>query len=256
MLKKFLGSLFLFMLIPTLCFGGIALNGDADLITCGNVNTPDTEVTVAVWVNLTTLDRGSYFTKSYGPHSPYFSYGIWANKSRTPAWVVGVTGFNSVGAGYALTDGNWFLLVGRYSSGVDQNIRIYDTDGVLQADASAGTAPTGSIQYSAEGLLLGAERGGSGNYLGFGASDAGVWSSYLTDAEVDIIAKSKVKGIFLQISPSTLAAYYRFDEFADGTALNTDADGYKDLSGNGFNCQGIDGDGDSLNTSEKVLTYP
>ena len=40
------------------------------------------------------------------------------------------------------------------------------------------------------------------------------------------------------------------------TALNTDVDGYKDLSGNGNNGQGVDANGNSTNIAEEVLSYP
>ena len=78
----------------------------------------------------------------------------------------------------------------------------------------------------------------------------------MSQLEIDLLAKSKVKGIPLQIQPSSLKLYLPLDDFADNTALDTTVDGYVDRSGNGNHGQGVDADGDSTNTAESVLSYP
>ena len=59
-----------------------------------------------------------------------------------------------------------------------------------------------------------------------------IWRAVLTPTEIALLAKSRVKGIPLQIQPSNLKAYWPLDEFADG-ATASGAGSIKDLSGNG-----------------------
>lgn len=255
-MKRFLSSLLLFLLIPTLCFGGVNCDGVDDYIYCGNINSPTTQLTLVVWTNHISSERGGYISKGYGSGSPYISYGIWDQDGNTPKFVVGVTGFNEISSSYNLDNGSDYVLIGRYSSGVAQNIRIYDSSGTLVVDVDAETAPTGSIQMSSEQVVFCRERASSDNYSNIRVFDSAIWDSYLTDNECDILAKSKSKRLPLQIQPSNLLAYWTFNDEPDGTSA--DGDTFLDLSGNGNTCTGSDGANNTGLTAvaETVLTYP
>ena len=69
---------------------------------------------------------------------------------------------------------------------------------------------------------------------------------------------SGVKGVPLQINDGdvNLRGYWPLDDHTSGTALNTATDGYADLSGNKFHGTGVDGDGNSFNIGEEILSYP
>ncbi len=92
-----------------------------------------------------------------------------------------------------------------------------------------------------------------GGYLTL--SEVSIFSAALTAGKIKMLALSGVKRTPLQMP--NLWAYYPLDDFADGTALNTNANAYKDISGNERHLSScIDANSNGFNLAEQVLSYP
>ena len=78
----------------------------------------------------------------------------------------------------------------------------------------------------------------------------------LTQAQMELIANSKIKGMVYQVCGSNLKWYLQLDDESDGTS--GDGDTFVDRSGNGNNGTGDDGANNTGLTckGEEVLSYP
>jgi len=87
-------------------------------------------------------------------------------------------------------------------------------------------------------------------------NEVALWSAVLSATEITILAKSKVKGIPLQIQPANLVMYLPLDDEADGTSA--DGDTFVDRSGSGYEGTGVDGGNNTGLTAraEEYLSYP
>ena len=63
-----------------------------------------------------------------------------------------------------------------------------------------------------------------------------------------------MKGLPLQIAPSSLIFYMPLDDVAHGVGINTAS--FSDRSGNKHDGTGVDADGDSKAYGEEILSYP
>lgn len=88
-------------------------------------------------------------------------------------------------------------------------------------------------------------------------TECAMWSSALSAEEVAHLASSRVKQIPLQVSPSTLLAYYPLDEVSTGAS--GDAVTFKNLQGNtSRDGTGVDGANNTglTGAGEAILSYP
>jgi hypothetical protein len=83
-------------------------------------------------------------------------------------------------------------------------------------------------------------------------SDVAVWTSVLSAADIQQLFRGKLHYMPLQISPSTLKAYWPLDDFADGVTL-TGTDTVKDRSPSAFNGSQTNS---PVSKAAQIVSYP
>ncbi len=257
MKKLFTFCLMLLLLSP--CWAGVDLTGaENDGVNFGNSEFSLTQsITVSCWVKYDTLTQNAHaniFAKRTGGAQPFISYQLKATDGSADDslnFSVGLNLIRSSGNFDVGTTTEWVHILGTWSDGNPVRLWVNNINQVSSINYS------GTIQFNASfDNIIGyddqdANRGFNGK-----VSEAAIWDVVISDNEIALLANSKVKGIPLQIQPANLQFYAPLDDFVDGTNLNTDANGYKDRSGNGNDGQGVDADTDSLNIAEQILSYP
>ena len=250
-------SLILVLAVPS--YGGIYLQNDSNTddyieLTENSSTRVTTNFSACVWFN-----RNTTWNSSSSPDEYLLDNGrtdtssgnwvvFWASSDSGKLRLPGSYGGNIQTTTNSWTAGEWYQVCFTYAS--RSSVKAY-VNGVLETSGS-----TDSISGYDNSFRLGADC--SGNDLGFEGkqSEFVFWNIVLSDDEIAQLYSSRIKRIPLQIKPNNIIMYLPLDDFADGTPLNTDVDGYKDLSGNGNHGQGVDADGDSYNVAETVLSYP
>lgn len=246
----------LLLLISAPCCAAVDLNGDADSINIGSGTSIDQlgPVTIYAVVNLDTIDSTAryIFGSSDASNNPRIALFVESSNTVRLA-VLGSNSLDRVGAGGSMPTGTTTTVICTWDgSGTATNSHIYvngseityatSGDGSGFNDDSGGNKTIGNRNDLARPL--------NGKIYVFA-----LWNSVLSSTSISMLSNSGDIRLPLQIEPANLVAYYPLDDFSGGTALSTAAGGYKDLSGNGNNGQGVDANGNSLNVSEDVLSY-
>ena len=157
------------------------------------------------------------------------------------------TGFN---------DGNWHNIVLTYDGPNDVG-QIF-VDGVSQTIVYQLQTTGTSFNNWPHGMYIGAfnNNGSSLNVSGGIITEVAIWDTLLVQADVDLLASSRVKRMPLQVQPTNLIGYWPIDDEEDGTSA--DGDTFLDLSGNGNDGTGDDGANNTGLTAkaEEILSYP
>lgn len=265
MLKSFLSGLcaLLLLISPANNWASVDFDGIDDALNCGSGSSIDQLITptVSAWIyysddgadasqviyNKSTFLRIFYISDNDGAlnNALVFQFQF---TSTTAVKYVSVTN--------AISANTWTHILATYdhTRGNDQRVDLFingvettysttdEGSGTLDQDDSAGTANIGSRSTSTvfDGQI----------------DEVAIWSVVLTADEITKLAKSKVKGMPLQIRPASLAAYWSLDEQSDGTS--GDADSFFDKTANANTCTGNNG-ADNLGLTakaEEVLSYP
>lgn len=151
-------------------------------------------------------------------------------------------------------DNTWFHACYTYDGTLnDTGIHIY----INASELTYATSNSGTVAVATDAALnayIGNREGNDRTFNGY-ISEFAIWTSVLTVEEISLLANSKVKGMPLQVSSSTLVAYYPMDEMPGETSA--DGDTFVDRK-NGYNATGNDGANNTGLTmkSEEVLSYP
>ncbi|GEM_PF-2160349 len=155
----------------------------------------------------------------------------------------------------AITYNAWNQIVVTWDgSATASNSHIY----VNGTEASYNTTQNATVTRdtdAADNLYIGAESGGVNDFDGK-MTELAFWNVVLSAAQIEQLAKSRVKHMPLQVSPANLKAYWPLDEASDGASGNGTT--FKDLSGNANSGTGDDGANNTglTGAGEIVLTYP
>lgn len=249
-MKLLINILLIFGLLCGNVWGGVDLSGDNDKIVISD--SADFDIATAVTISM-------WFKSDAAPgDADRVFYTLEAAVENKSAYIVtNGAGFNVVAyfhdgigpitSSTVLDIGTWYNLIVWYD-GTDFKIYIDGVQDATQAE-TANVADGSSDIYVAGSLADGYPFNGK-------VTDFAWWDVALTASERALLASSRVKRMPLQIQPSNLVVYLPLDDYSDTSNLNTDADGYKDLSGNANHGQGVDANSNSYNISETLLSYP
>ena len=264
----------IFILLITYCFlcAGVLLDGVDDYLVVTATGVSDFEpikkLSVAMWVKRTGAceDDADLFHKSInnGTATPYNSWVLQCNGASDIDYIVYITcaGTRRHTATVTLLPiaDVWVHLVVTFDrDGGDQPIITIYKDGVSVLNETL--VVTGNITYetdAGEGHLYFGAEGTEGTHSGaFHYAEIAYWKDIvLTAPEVEILAKSKIKYMPLQIQKANLKLYLPLHDLKDGISAN--AGTFSDMSGNGHNATGDDGAKNTGCTAkgEEILTYP
>jgi len=145
-------------------------------------------------------------------------------------------------------DGAWHLIVWGLD---DSELAFLSVDGGAK---QTGDACSGDITPTTEFFIGG--RTSAGGYGG-DVTEVAIWDAALTNAEIALLYNAKVKGMPLQIQPSSLWGYWPLDDEEDGSSADGDTFINRVTPGTADGT-GIDGGNNTGLTAkaEELLTYP
>ena len=254
-MKKIIIGISIFLL-SSVAWAGVDFDGIDDLITVGDADNLEgyTAISFGGWVKRNGAQPdsgfGTSFIKPRAGSQPVYCVFIKDAGARVRLnTVTDDSGLNSWEILNDFVSGEWHHFFVTWTSG--EKPKIY-FDGVSQSLSADGGTLTGTLVTSTDPLQFSLA---TLRYKGV-VSEWYLYSAALTSTEVTMIANSKVKGIGLQIQPSSLKAYYPLDDQPDGAS--GDGDTFLDRSGLGHNATGNDGANNTGLTAkaEEVLSYP
>jgi hypothetical protein len=256
--------LFLFLLIPTLCFGGITFDGVDDYVQVTDwISSNQAAFSCYARCNFTSSDTDDFiaYYRTSGAPGTGFSFqrdDVGAVSGRTDCFRVGVAGATTLytveGATNSAVSGTWYDVIWVFSSAAD-TLRLY-INGV-EDFYSGDTSGAGDMVAQTTNCFIGATSATAANTMMNGQiTEIAFWDVALTVAEVALLSNSKIKGIPLQIRPANLVLYLPMDDQTADTSA--DGDTVYDKSGNARNGTGVDGANNTGLTwsGESVLSYP
>ena len=257
----------LLITITIAAHAGVEFDGTDDMIDCDDISDIDgaSNLTVSVWIKLNDLTKDSDVCAK-GTHDTGSPMLFWRDTTVGGGSQAGNTnclsaliydGYDNAWASSpsdSLNDMRWHHVAFSFVAKTSGGLRVY-VDGV-----GANSADTLLVDYIANSALLftiGSPTAGVPvNHFSGVMTELAAWNAVLTEQEINLLANAKTKHLCLQIRPENLIVYLPFDDISDGQS----GDGrlFKDLSGNGNNGTGSDGDNDSglIGQAEEVLSYP
>jgi len=223
-------SIILLCLFPCWIFAGVDFDGTDDFVD-GTVSLSGS-FSISMWAFIQSFTVGG---------------AVLSGESVT--WFMQIGGSNKLqfsnAVGTAPSLNTWIHLAGTFNSS-DNNNKLY-VDGTNTATVAISIVSTTDFNIG---------KRGDGVFLNCIVTDVAIWTTVLTDAEISLLADSKIKRIPLQIQSSSLVVYLPLDDEEDGSS--SDGDTFRDLSGNGNNGTGDDGANNTGLTAkaEEVLSYP
>lgn len=242
--------LILFLLISSICFGAVDLDGTADYIVCGNTNIPtNADMTIIAVVNF-DVNNASQCIVGYAVNAGV-GWGAFGGNAGA-LWFVKYGTVAVIGPSYSAN--TWYSMAMRVD--VSTEVEFYTWDGTTYTNQTV--ADSGALDPPADSAITIGRKSASlsADYFNGEIAHVAIYDSMLSDYQIESILKSQLKGIVHQYSPANLVGDWWLDDFTSGSGLNTDADGYIDRSVNVNHGQGVDGDASALNTGEFFLTYP
>lgn len=232
--------------------------GDSDYINiAAGPNIGDSEAfSISLWVRATANGDIAFQYQNSNPLI-YFGTGQLAGQGTAGKATLilrnsgggGLQGFSSA---TTITGGTWYH-IGATRKGSSEAVEIY-VNGVDDGGATWGTGGTINLSGGSDHFI---STSGGAPFVG-DIEEVAFWhhtdDNPLTAEDMAKLGKSRVRGMPLQIDPIDLIGYWPLNEYADGSALNTSASGYRDQSGKGNHGTGVDADGDSRNIATRVLT--
>lgn len=252
-MRKIFCIIILLLISPACSWAGIALSGDADYIDFGSDSSlSPAAITISIWLNPSDLTNSysAVVSRIDDPANDGFYQILLKSNGTIAMYVKGNSVIAYDGAGvHTLSIGTWYNIILTYDSSAG-------LAGYVNGVSDGTDAADGNLLVRTAILAVGNDFNTGGRLLTGKVSEVAIWGTVISASDIELLSKSKVKGMPYQISPSNLLLYAPLDDFSDGTALNTDAGGYVDRSGNGNDGQGVDADNDSTNIAEEVLSYP
>ena len=264
-LSRKLRIIVLLSLICSPCFAGVDFDKVDDKITVAKGGTVDdlatADFTCSAWIKPVDIgenNTGRVATKRN--NSGNDSGGGWLfftdATSSIGAQVIdsgGALENQSRGADNAITLNAWNHVLMEYNA-TTKIVDLYVDGSEIGYETQTTGTTTGGADSSGD-LTIGNIGPLDRTFNGIITENA-LWTEILTQSEKDLLAKSKVKRMPLQIQPASLVMYLPMNEQPDGTSF--DGGIAVDRSGNGHNGTGDDGGNNTGLTAkaEEVISYP
>jgi hypothetical protein len=243
----------IFLLFSPTAFAAVNLNGDADYINYGDVDSMEgaSNMTISAWFKSSASVTVGIINKRRNSGA----FDGWHIRVNSTGTILGFLWYTSGSSNLScqsttatFLDGNWHHVLFEV---VSDTCELF-VDGVSEATDLISSGSPGLTDQSVQiGTAI-----NTASFMNGQITEVYFWDAVLDDWQRDVLQKSNVKGIGKQFKTSNLRFYAPLDDFANASSLNKDAGGYKDRSGNTNNGQGVDADSDSTNAAEEFLSYP
>ncbi len=204
-----------------------------DIITCGSATSLDAlgPLTYSAWINAISIgenNNGVILSKANGTAN-FTSFAMGPTATLRFDVDYNTTDLARIASNNSCSLNVWHHVLATWDgSTTASNSRIYvdgietsyqtttNGDSTRQSDAAFNQhiGNTSSVNLTFDGII----------------TEAAIWNVVLTTLEIENLAKSRIKGIPLQIRPDALKAYWPLNEYSENSAVTVSA---RDLSGNG-----------------------
>lgn len=224
-----------------------------DKITCGSSTTLAniSSKTVSLWFLATGPGEGGtgdVISKDGGGVGVWYLYTSGGVKALYYHQFSGADGDWS--ANLLFSQNRWNHLLLSYVSTSSSNVPLFYINNSLSS-LNTATSPTGVVDTdNAASLFIGSQNGGSETFQGQ-ISEVAIWNTSLNTVELDLLSRSRLRGIPLQIRPANLISYWPLDEAAEGAVAAT-SEMFRDRSANSNNGTPT---GNPVGRAESNLSY-
>lgn len=243
----------IFMLIPTLCFGGADCKGDAGnddmIIYSSDLGISAYPFTMCVKWNPTASAQNIVASLHNSAAADNYYY-LEINATTNVPFIVarnttfyGNDGTTDISSGIHTVCGVW-------AGNTDRKLYVDGGADEVQGAITSVTFNAATNQFS----VCGSDDSTPTSNAQI-VSEIAVWSVELTEAQSAQYHNAKMRRIPLQIQPANLLMYSPLDDYADGTT-SLGGNTFRDESGNGNTGTMVDTDGDSIALAEGELSYP
>lgn len=259
---KLLSNLLLFLLISTLCFGGVDFDGVDDTVRITEAtNLTYSAFTIYARVIFDVVNKQQYLYANQNSANSNLDGIIWWMNGTSSAGSLTLTAnfgdptavFREANGG-TINAGTEYVLIGTHDgSGTATNIHIYKD--CAEVSYSVNTNGSGTHVPSTGLSVIGGRTFDNNRNFNGKIKEMAVWTTQLSESERAMICNAKTRRVPLQIQPASLDIYYTLDDCADGTSC--DGDAFRDETGN-TTAVGNDGANNTglTATAETVLSYP
>lgn len=187
------------------------------------ISSPTNHITIAIWLSKTTNQigtfEGTFISKGgTGFEGPYNAGQGFTNRLKF-AFKSTASAFNTAWGtgdnGYTARDRIDFMVFS-YTYTNTNSMRLYLNGSSLSV--SILSTPT-NVPPAADADPLRIGRESTGRGWGGYYSELAIWQDYLTVGQIELLRTSKIKGIALQVNPSTLKLYMPLDTIPDRVAV-------------------------------------
>jgi hypothetical protein len=148
----------------------------------------------------------------------------------------------------SIATSTWLHVAGTWDG---TTLRLYKSGSETVNGTPGGSLPGGAFNA----VRIGIRHDNTGSFCFKGKiTEVAIWDINLSATQVALLANARIKGLPLQIQSANLKGYYPLDLLPLQTGISGDT--FKDLSGNGNDGTGGDGDADTAVVGEEVLSYP
>jgi len=248
-MKKLLFALIISLSFILPVYAGVDFDGIDDYITVAETGIPSGAtgefLTVSFWVKVNSLRSGN---NNYDNLITIEDEWIIRFEESGHIWIR-TYGGNNGGTTDVISTGTWYHILVTWDVGTGHEVYVNGSSW-----AQAGAANTDTSADAGNPLTI--CKAISYDYPTDGTiTEVAVWDVALTQTEIDLLAKSRLKRIPLQTQPSHLKLYLPMDDLSEGGNLAGAT--FMDMSGNGNDGTGSDADASGgQGKAEEVLSYP
>lgn len=221
--------LLIFILPINYCFGAVDFDGVNDFVGSTALDLGNSSITISFWVNLDSNSETGCFINIGDPGNNGNGWGIGVgattfsdsgnNLIMVYNWVRWIDTNDNIGTGWH------HIVMTLDASGYPESF----IDSVSNYDDSTGAPNDPIARYDIGGYPY-------ATFADCWITEVAIWSTVLSQAEINQLYTSKIKGLPLQIQPSNLELYLPLDDYSAGTDFATVSDASKyDHSADG-NC--------------------
>lgn len=255
-MRKILQFILILLLSCQVAWAGVDFDATTDYVSGGDITILDNNATwtISFWIYFDSLNLDRSVLGKWGgvgtEQSFLTSISSTNNDEMTVATYNGSYRVETT-TNLDLSTGAWINIIWTFDNTAGVTSTIYKNGSSVSDSVSSGAnvSPSNSTSSFTVGYEYDSPRSAFDGKM----TEVAIWDVVLSQAEINQIALSKVKGMPLQVQESNLLLYWPLDECSEGLTTCSAAGFFKDLSGGGLN-------GTIVNTptgqAEGALTYP
>ncbi len=236
----------IFLLTPHFCLAGVDFDGTDDYILVLHSSSLNllNNFTISAWINTNALND---IVHRIIHKNAAYNFLIDSSNSRLRVYHYGMS-VAIYSNSNVLNENTWHHVV--YVQSSSAGVTLYVDGQNAGGDAGKGA----NVPQNGLPVYIGIDEDLSSYPFDGTINEVAIWDTVLSATDIEILYKSKIKGMPLQIKPDNLVAYWPLDDICDGCDLAgaTFLDRKGTNNGTGYDANASGGQG----KGEEILSYP